>query len=186
MLILRESADRRAEIARRMVGASVLGVTYRQTEHGGLTGPPSGPVHEVDLDVVLELSTGVISVTWEREDLVEGLAVGCTELAELEGVASVPAGGSEVWQQIVGRAITDVYVGWQVSEVGCPESLWSMWLSFGPKLDVVIALGELDGFDRPMYHPDSLLLLFEESVARSYQPVGAATSAWGGEPILGK
>lgn len=185
MLILRENTDLLAEVGQRIVGATVLGVIYRQTEHGGLNVPPSGLAHEVDLEVVLRLSTGVVSVAWERDDLVEGLAIGWEDVADSEGVASVPADTSGHWQELVGRTITDVHASWQVSEVDCPESMWSLRLSFGSRLHAVIALGELDGLGRPTYHPDSLLLLFDESVARSYQPSGAVSSAWGGEPLLG-
>ncbi|WP_238016051.1 hypothetical protein KZZ52_26090 [Dactylosporangium sp. AC04546] len=185
MLILRENTDLLAEIGQRIVGASVLRVTYRQTEHGGLNVPPSGSAHEVDLEVVLRLSAGVVSVAWERDDLVEGLAIGWEDLADLEGVASVPADNCEHWQKLVGRTITDVHASWQVSEIDCPESMWSVRLSFGPELHAVIALGELDRLGRPTYHPDSLLLLFDESVARSYRPPGAAASAWGEQSLLG-
>src|SRR2546423_121545 len=122
MLILREETDLLTEIAQRIVGATVLGATYRQTEHGGLNMPPLGLAHEVDLDVILNLSTGVISLTWERDDLVEGLAIGWEEFTEPEGVAAVPVGDSENWRRVIGRAITDVHASWQASEVDCPES----------------------------------------------------------------
>jgi hypothetical protein len=184
MLILRKEKDLLADIAQRIVGATVLGVTYRQTENGGLNMPPLGTAHEVDLDVVLSLSTGVISLTWERDDLVEGLAIGWEEFTEPEGVAAVPAGDSENWRRLLGCAITDVHASWQASEVDCPESMWSMRISFGPQLHVVIALGELDQAGLPTYHPDSLLLLFDEIMARSYRPSGAVGSAWGDQSLL--
>ncbi|MFC7280186.1 hypothetical protein ACFQS1_40040 [Paractinoplanes rhizophilus] len=183
VLILRKETDLLTEVGRRIVGATVLGVTYRQTERGGLNVPPVGVAHEVDLEVVLRLSTGVISVTWERDDLVEGLALGWEDAADPEGVAAVPADNSESWRGLVGHAITNVYASWQVSEVNCPESMWSIRFSFGPRLHVVIALGELDVSGWPMYHPDSLLLLFDENMARSYRPSGAIGSAWGEQSL---
>ncbi|MFD4206480.1 hypothetical protein ACFWRG_10900 [Micromonospora tulbaghiae] len=184
MLILKENADLLTEVGRRIVGATVHRVDYRQTEFGGLTTPPAGPAHEIDLEVVLTLSTGVVSVSWEREDLVEGLAIGWEEMADLEGVVSVFAEECEQWQELVGRPITNVHASWHVSEVDCPESIWSLRLSFGSGLHAVIALGELDGRGNPTYHPDSLLLLFDVDVARSYRPSGATSSAWEGESLL--
>jgi hypothetical protein len=185
ILILREDTDLLTEIGQRIVGATFLGVAYRQTMRGGLNVPPSGLAHEVDLEVVLRLSTGVVSVTWERDDLVEGLAIGWGEVADSGGVAFVLADNCEPWRELVGRTIMDVHASWQVSEVDCPESMWSLRLGFGSRMYAVIALGELDVLGRPTYHPDSLLLLFDENVARSYQPSGAASNAWGGEPLPG-
>ncbi|QLQ37609.1 hypothetical protein [Micromonospora robiginosa] len=185
MLILKTCAELLTEIKQRIIGASILRVVYRQTEHGGLTLPPLGSAHEVDLEVALTLSSGAFVVAWGREDLTEGLDIGWEELADSEGVAAVPVSDGESWPRLIGRTITDVHASWQVSEAGCPESMWSMRVSFGPELHVVIALGELDELGRPTYHPDSLLLLFDESMARSYRPSGSSSSAWGGGSLLG-
>lgn len=180
MLILKEDASKHSVMAAGMIGAMVQAVRYQQTEFGGLAAAPSGAAHEVDLDVFMDLSTGLVEWTWERDDLVEGLAVNpAQEGPPQEGVVTIPAGDSDPWRAVVGGQITSLHAGWQVSESGCPESLWAMRLTIGHSANVVIALGELDAQGRPTYHPDSILVLFDEQMARSYKPSGAITSAWG-------
>jgi hypothetical protein len=178
--VMRADVERIAGIRRSFVGARVVSVRYRQTGVSGLAAVPAGESHEVDLDVVFELSSGIATVTWERNDLVEGLAIAFPDVAvEVEGTVSVPADESVQWRSYVGKEVRDVSLGWQVSEVDCPESLWVLRLSFETDAKVVLALGQLDTDGTPTYHPDSIVVVFGEDVARSYEPPGALGSSWG-------
>ena len=177
--VMRADVDRIAEVRKSLVGARLEFVYYRQTRSSGLAVPPAGDSHEVDLDVVLGLSTGIVSITWERVELVEGLAISFPgPVPDVDEIASVPAGDSAGWRPYIGNEILGVHLGWQVSELDCPESLWALRLDFGTGDGVVVALGELDPDGKPGYHPDSLVVLFGEGMARSYEPRGAIGSSW--------
>ena len=79
--VMRKEINRLSEIDETLVGARLEFVTYRQMRSSGLAVAPSGKLHEVDLNVVLGLSTRIVDITWDRADLVEGLAVAFPEAA---------------------------------------------------------------------------------------------------------
>ena len=177
--IIREDVERITKLKELFVGAHLECAYYRQTLSSGLGVAPVRDVHEVDLDLVLGLSTGIVCISWERADLVEGLAVDFPEsVRDLDDTATVLASESAQWQPCVQKRILNVHFGWQVSEVDCPESLWAVRISFETGAEVVVALGEVDADGTPAYNPDSLVVLFSESVARSYGPLGAIGSSW--------
>ncbi|MEV6521602.1 hypothetical protein AB0M43_06685 [Longispora sp. NPDC051575] len=163
-----------------LLDARLDAVWYQQTPGSGLGAPPpDAATHEVDLDVVLRLSTGAVWLTWQRENLVEGLAV--------DPVAGPGTGthwydaGASRWAAAVGDTVSEVGLGWQVGEAGGPESLWAVRLGFAGGAEVLVAMGELDGEDRPGYFPESLLVLFDRAEARGYLPAGATAGAFPGE-----
>ncbi|MGW4115106.1 hypothetical protein ACWEFJ_29885 [Actinosynnema sp. NPDC004786] len=178
-LILRSSTDRIDRLRAEFIGAEIVGAYYLQTVHGGLTSLPSDDVHGIDIAVVLHLSTGVFSIEWDRDDLVEGLSVEPSSVPESSDYRIVvPASRSPQWQDLLGGVITDLHLMWQVSEKDCPESLWSLRLGVDSAKHVVIALGELTEDGGPTYHPDGLVVMFDGPTASSYRPPGANGSAW--------
>ncbi|MCU7723596.1 hypothetical protein ODJ79_07720 [Actinoplanes sp. KI2] len=184
MPVLRSDHKQAVSLREALVGRSLETVVYRQTEHGGLTGVPDGLCHEVDLDVVLRLSTGGVGLTWDRDDLVEGISVSAADqMSSTKGVINVDVGQTPHWRPLLGQPIRSVSLGWQTSEEGCPESLWSVRLDVGTGGSVVIALGELDGDARPSYFPDGLLVIFAESIARSYSHLGTDGTAWADDAL---
>jgi hypothetical protein len=178
--VVRTDVDRVARIRDAVVGTRLENVQYRQTRHSGLAAVPEGNLHEVDLDVVLRLSTGTVDLTWERDNLIEGLAIDFpfVHAKAADNEILVPANASDQWRRRIGDRIGNVHFGWQVSEENCPESLWSLRLSFETGASVVFALGELDSGGAPTYHPDAIVVLFDERTARSYRQPGAIGSAW--------
>lgn len=70
---------------------------------------------------------------------------------------------------------------WQISEFGSPGSLWALRFTLDSDNDVVVALGELDVDGSPRYHPDSLIVMFDESMSRSYHHFGTIGAAWSSE-----
>ncbi|WP_125810847.1 hypothetical protein [Actinoplanes sp. ATCC 53533] len=179
VILLKSNYKEIAAVREALVGERIESVTYRQTEHGGLLGIPSEACHEVDLDVVLGIPDGVMSFTWERDDLIEGISISrAMGVPSVEGVINVDAGQSPQGNMLLGQRISSVNFGWQVSEVDCPESLWSIRLVLASGASVVLALGELGGDSLPTYFPDSLLVIFDEQTARSYTHPGVDGSAW--------
>jgi hypothetical protein len=76
--------------------------------------------------------------------------------------------------------VTAVGKAWQQNEDTCPPSLWSLRLSTSAGRDVVVALGELDEkLEKLLYHPDALLVIFDEATARSYTTGMKSGNAWG-------
>ncbi|MGY0235399.1 hypothetical protein [Longispora urticae] len=169
-----------AHVRQLLLGARLEGVWYQQTPGSGLGAPPpDGVTHEVDLDVVLRLSTGAVRLTWQRDDLVEGLAV--DPVAGPGADAHWFDAGATRWAAAVGDTVSEVGLGWQVSGAGCPESLWAVRLGFAGGAEVLVAMGELDGDDRPAYFPESLLVFFDREEARGYLPAVATSGAFPGE-----
>lgn len=67
--VMKTDRDRIAAIEGALVGSRIASVEYRQTEHGGLLEVPVGSCHEVDLDIFVRLSSGIVNLTWDRDDL---------------------------------------------------------------------------------------------------------------------
>jgi hypothetical protein len=177
--VLRADRNCVSAIARALVGSRIDSIEYRQTTHGGLLGVPVSDCHEIELDVLLHTSRGVVDLTWEREDLVEGLSISVmAEVSSPGDVVGVIVDRSPQWAPLKDGEILSVAFGWQVSELGCPESLWSLRLEFVGGANVIFALGVLDDASMPHYFPDSLLAIFDERTASSYTHAGAIGSAW--------
>jgi len=179
-LVMKADRERVSAIEGALAGSHISSVEYRQTEHSGLLEVPVGSCHEVDLDIILRMSSGIVDLTWDRNDLVEGLSISIQkEVTSRDEPPSVVVSGSPQWLPLIGQKISGVAFGWQISESGCPESLWSIRVEFSAGASVVFALGELDGGLAPSYFPDSLLVIFDEQAARSYAHLGAIGNAWG-------
>jgi hypothetical protein len=177
--LLRVNKDGIYAITHALIGARLSLVEYRQTRHGGLLEVPDAIVHEIELNALLATSKGVFNVTWERDDLIEGISVSLLDSMPSTGDAlGVDVTGSPQWLPFIDQEIVNVEFAWQVSEAGCPESLWAIRLDFAHGASVILALGEVDEPLRPQYFPDSLIVIFNEQVARSYVHAGASGSAW--------
>ena len=177
--VLKSNASQVSEIRRALIGASVSGVWYRQTRSGGLGSIPDRDTHEVDLDIVMMLTGGIIQFTWERDDRIEGMFIDFpAEVGPLEDIVSVRVDKSPQWRAIIGDRIRDVRFGWYKSELGVPTSLLSVRVQFENDREALLAVGELDQSEKPRYHPDSLIVIFDERLARSYRPEGTIGTPW--------
>jgi len=165
--ILRSDPARVEALRAGLVGGRLDAVVYGQTAYGGYADIQYGDRQLVDLDLVLRLSTGVVVITPEQDGTLQGLTASAIEPAyDGEDALAVPADWG--WEGLIGQAIGQVGFGWYVSWAGQPQSLWGIRLTFGSGRTVLIVLGELDDQQNPVYHPDSLIVLFHEGDLARY------------------
>jgi hypothetical protein len=169
--ILRSDEARTEALRHGLVGGRLGAVVYRQTAYGGYADFQDSDRQLVDLDLVLRLSTGVVVITPEQDGTLQGLSYSSVEPHyDDEEAPAVNAGAP--WDGLIGQEIRDVGFGWFVSWSEQPESLWGIRLTFESGRRVVIVLGELDDQEVPRYHPDSMVVLFNESDLARYRSLG--------------
>lgn len=168
-------------ILRSMAGDRIARVLYKgsietsgEVDLGGLAA-----VHEVDQAVVISTDSAEIVLEWRICGSDEFLNVldsptesAAAAVAESHDVTNLPP-----WNSLAGSVIAGVGVATRESEEGY-ELLWAMRLNADSGASVVVALGELRG-EVPHYQPDNMLTISDPKVARSYQILDAAESAWG-------
>ncbi|MEV5303493.1 hypothetical protein [Amycolatopsis methanolica] len=138
-------------------------------------------VHDVDMGVVISLSNQVeFEIDWAMSGFAEGLALGvhtksCIEPDGLIDVVDV--GELPEWQSCLGRAIQEISFSSFASNEGVPRTVWAVKFRLENAVEFAIALGEIvDG--RPHYLPDSIMVIMDESVGRSYRITGSDQTAW--------
>ncbi|MDF2254445.1 hypothetical protein [Streptantibioticus ferralitis] len=138
--------------------------------------------HEVDLAVELVMASGaVLAFDWAMDGLNEGLAIelrGHGEQGARPMGEAVDVSNHVEWARFLGKTITDITPVWHVPNEGCVEMPWSFRLDFCNSSSVVIALGESKGGGFT-YMPDSLVVIFEESMAAAYKIPASSTSSLG-------
>lgn len=168
------------EGARSLIGRRLLRVLYLPLRDAARsTQRWRDDVHEVELGVRLVTETSTITFSWEQDDRVEGLGLTTTVLPAPPGTSWVEVSDLHQWRDLVGTVIDDVGAGWHTSDEGCPRSVWSVRLGSRGGRAVTLALGELEGEGQVSYSADSLLVIFDERVARSYDTLASFGSAWG-------
>lgn len=127
----------------------------------------------IDLDLG---DRGTAAITWAMAGDLEGLAILEDESYTGVGTELIDASDREAWREHVGQRVTAVAGSWQISGEDCPESLWAIRLDFAVG-SIVIALGT--AYPQLDYQPDELVVVFDASLARSYQPRHVRDSSWG-------
>lgn len=160
-------------------GGQLLGATYHYL-------PPAdgryyaGGDKGVDCDLAaVDLDfgdRGMTTITWAMAGELEGLAILHGESYSGIEIAVLDAADREAWCKHIGDKVISVGASWQVSGENCPESLWALRISFAVG-SIVVALGTVD--PRLDYLPDELVVVFDMSLARSYQPCHVDDSSWG-------
>jgi hypothetical protein len=138
-------------------------------------------IHEVDMGVVLITNRGTaVEVTWAMEGAIEGLAITISQTPEnidrrlsASDVSQLPG-----WQEILGLSACEIGTAWHVPNEGCPQSLWSLRITYSNNCSVVIALGEVDEGSMK-YQPDGLVVIFDEAATASYRIAASNQSSWG-------
>jgi len=142
-----------------------------------------GDSHEISMGIELETRESIVSsFVWKMEGVCEGLAVGISSAAGVDRGALVRAFDVTLldpWQLRSGSAIVEVGAAWHVPAEGCRTTLWSVRLTFESGAGVTICLGEQRAGVGLCYMPDSIVAIFDESVARSFRIPASDTTAWG-------
>jgi hypothetical protein len=188
--ITRATTDRLDQAVAAVVGRGLIRVDYRSGVCSNWPeGYARGQVDEVDQAILLSFNGGPeLIISWVTPGLVEGVDI---EVGEA-GSFPVPEGlqvetvvsGEGPWSDICGTPLEGVSAAWDVAGQLAAETVWAVRLTFAGIRRVVIALGIIEG-GTLRYHPQGLVVLFDEGGLRSYrdpmisqtsrlwQPVGA-------------
>jgi hypothetical protein len=143
-------------------------------------------VHEVDLGVEIVLDSGlVVCISWAMAGAVEGLSLSVRAVGDTASptnlTQTIDATELQQWRSLVGRSLNLDGAAVHLPEEGDHVAVWSVRLSAGQSESVVVALGEATE-QGLAYLPDSLVVIFDEEIARSYLiPSGVPpnpVSAW--------
>ncbi len=139
--------------------------------------------HEASMGIELETYSSVIlSLVWRMQGPCEGLAIGVSPASTFERARHLRAFDVtplDPWQTRMGSAIVEVGAAWHIPADGCPLTLWSLRLMFGSGTAVTICLGEQRAGVGLCYMPDSILAIFDSSIAESFRIPASDTPAWG-------
>ncbi|MFG1842639.1 hypothetical protein ACGFH8_29915 [Micromonospora sp. NPDC049175] len=182
-LVQREDKTRIDELSAAVAARRFRGVTYFVPP--GLEwveeDSPAGAVHVADMGVSLRFDDLTFNVAWSMNGFNEGLAVATDPVDPLffgRSAVAVDASAIPPWPSRLGHAVEGISWAWHQPGDDCPELLWAVRFDFGVTGSAVIALGEVDD-GTPRYMPDSLLVLFDENLARSYVIPAGESSSWG-------
>lgn len=182
---LNSIADPRLQQLRNaLIGSEVVAVAYAMSTgaiwpHGHRN---DAYVHEVDLGVDLSLGSGsTLRLLWATPGSDDGLAI---ELLDSQAVTkddpidrlNVTSRGE--WADVAHHPIRSIGITFYSYDGSAEDRPWSFRLEFVNGTSVVIALGEVvDG--RLSYMPDSIAVIFDADMARTYEVAEARSSAWG-------
>lgn len=171
------------DLRRSLVGLGLESARYVMPSEVGWPGyHRDAQIHEIDMGLELVTSSGsVLAFSWAMRGIDEGLAIELRKSVERPAVdadlARIDVSPLPEWRNVLGRSVEGTAVGWHVPNEGSASMPWSFRLDFGAA-NVVIALGEVVDWEVD-YLPDSLVVIFDESVARSYCVTSESGSAWG-------
>lgn len=143
-------------------------------------GHRSDEAHEVDLSVELVMDGGAtLALSWAMDGMNEGLAIELREAGESGSgliTETVDVSSRIEWSTFLGNSIVNAAPAWHVPNEGCSEMPWAFRLDFSNSSSLVIALGESKGSGFT-YMPDSLVVIFDDSIAAAYRIPASFTSA---------
>lgn len=166
-----------------LVGASLERVRYVGSE---FTVPELYSSH-AGFDTVLKgveltCSSHVVAVMWMMEGVKEGLGFVLDpdrQFYEDESLRIVDVSHVRQWASLLHVPVLSCGTSWQVADDNAPRSIWSFRLSFIGGPSATIALGDLNERGILTYQPDSIAVIFDETISRSYQILASAETAWG-------
>lgn len=134
------------------------------------------------MGVELQMGPGVtVRIRWAMTNFNEAITLRRhTRHNESDGLKMINVSDAAEWRLLLGEVITEAAATWHVPNEYATETVWSIRLAFGKVGSVVIALGECDYKTRRIsYIPDSLVVIFDEVLAREYEPPASIGSSWG-------
>ena len=172
------------QLRKALIGNEVVAVAYAMPTgaiwpHGHRC---DAHVHEVDVGVDLSLGSGsTLRLLWATPGSDEGLVIELLDsrtMAEDNLTKHLNVTGRGEWEDRIDRQIQSIGIAFYSYDGSAEDRPWSFRLEFSNGVSAVIALGEgMD--DRLSYMPDSLAVIFDESIARAYEVAEARSSAWG-------
>jgi hypothetical protein len=174
-----DSMARLRSAAAEFVGQEIVAVHYLNLH--GATWPgenASGAVDEVDMGVAIRLENmSELLIEWAMHGAIEGIDIRAIRGRRPSQSESDVSSNSQ-WGRFIGNRIDGLGAAWHPSDNGMP-TLWAVRLSILDNDSVVIGLGAIeDGV--PRYRPDTLLVIFDERLAKTYRPPDANESSFGG------
>jgi hypothetical protein len=167
--------------AQTLIGRRVVGVRYRSAPGSNWPdGNSADTIHEVDMDITIMLDDGTSAVvSWAMDGLVEGIDLRIRRNSgRMLEIDETDVTATPEWRGLVDQVIKEVAAAWHVPNEGCPDTLWAVRLSLSEGSTIAFALGEVET-DIVQYQPDALIVLFDETAARAYQPPASAETAFG-------
>jgi hypothetical protein len=174
-------AERAASI---LIGADLTTIRYISPQFS----TPPVVTSYIGFDTVLkgvELSSPshILVVMWWMEGVREGLGFVVDPDQQFyadEGMHVVDASHEAQWVPMLQSTVASSALSWQVPDDDAPRCVWSFRLNVRSGSSATIALGEADeNGDRLTYQPDSVAVIFDETMARQYRILASSESAWG-------
>jgi hypothetical protein len=171
------------ELRAAVTGRTLQTVSYVETPYDPLWhhNNAADDVHNVDFGVSLGLGEVALNATWLMQSMEESLAVavGAFDPAFFAiGPQVIDVNAVEPWPSLIGRTVTNLSWAWHQPCETCPDLVWAVRVGLDPPASVVIALGEGEA-GALRYQPDSVLVIFDEGIARSYSIPAGESPAWG-------
>jgi hypothetical protein len=166
-----------------LIGAQLTSVRYVSPQFSAsLTGNSYKGFDIVPKGVELRSPGHVFVALWWMQDIREGLGFVSDpdgQFYDDEGlqVADIPRDGS--WAPILDSVVISSALSWQVPNDEAPLCVWSLRLNVESGSSVTIALGDIDETGALTYQPDSVAVIFDETIARGYWIPASSESAWG-------
>lgn len=133
--------------------------------------------------VELSSSSHALVAMWWMEGVKEGLGFVVDpdeQFYDDEGLQVVDVTHETQWAPMLKSAVVSSALSWHVPDDDAPKSVWSFRLDVNSGSSATIALGDVDENDgRLTYQPDSVAVIFDESIARRYRILASPESAWG-------
>lgn len=178
------SMSRIQEALNILVGQSLVGVRYAASKfldselYSSYTG-----FDTVLKGVELASTSEPITVMWMMEGVREGLGFVLDpdqQFYEDESLRTLNLSNEPRWTPLFHQPVISTGVSWQVSDEDAPRSIWSVRLNFADQRSLTIALGAVNDLNTgPTYQPDSIAVIFDETIARRYRVLASDESAWG-------
>jgi len=178
----RSAREREALIGdvRALIGSSIAEVRYLQPRGSSVV--DTGGCEEFDqTSVCVEFVTtagATFSAVWRMAGDLQGLSFGPGTAESRHGMyplQSVDLSASPHWRPLLRKPVTDVTPSWHISNTGCPEAIWAVWITVDRPPGVLVALGQATASCSIEYQPDEIVIVFDEALARTHESSAQAT-----------
>ena len=164
-------------VAAQLEGTTLMAVAYQLMDESRAVAAWNSAVYEVDEAIALVTSDGTVKIEWDLDGSREGLAFDALNDSPDD---YVDVSSDSPWRYLVGQKIVAATFAWH-ARWNVEPHVWSLRMTMQDDLQVVVALGDLNGAGMPTYTANAMVVLFDREIAKGYQPSGSNTSAWGSD-----